>query len=132
MEQVETYEFVTETKRRILEKRKRKNKVPEELYVRAALKPLAEVATVYGAHATVVFLMVATVDILTPGATQGSGERIPANFRKVSGLDRKQISRAIRSLEHGGYIAVDHQPGKLSRVQLTTKGRKGLVDSGRH
>lgn len=94
-------------------------------YCSITLSSLAQVSKECGAHGVLVFTAVVSAhDTSRDGS---AGFTIRQSIQEEVGLSADSFSRALRKLETAGYLVRDQRPGCKPRIQLTDKGKRGLV-----
>jgi hypothetical protein len=126
MEQVVESEYLTETKRAILERRKAKGITPEQVFVKHSLHAVADVSHKLGSHAALVYLAILGTSSTVTDDERREGFTVRNSFRNATQLGDRQFRRAVSLLIGAGYVEADTGPGRKPRVRLTAKGKRAI------
>ena len=120
---------LTETKKQIMARRKRRALAPEKVYSLDTLSSNAEILANCGGQAALVFrAIVGSYWISTP-EQRAQGFKLHPAFAGAINLPARQLQRATQILEKTGYIEREIQPGHKARIRLTAKGGQALAMS---
>ena len=126
MEQVVESEYLTETKRGILERRKAKGITPQQVFVKHSLHAVADVSHKLGSHAALAYLAILGTSSTVSPDERKDGFTIRNSFRDATQLGDRQFRRAVAQLVGSGYVEADRGPGRKPRVRLTAKGKRAI------
>jgi DNA-binding MarR family transcriptional regulator len=126
MDRVIESAYMTETKRRVLEKRKAKGITPEQVFVKHSLHAVADVIHKLGSHAALVFLAILGTNGTVSEEEREAGFTVRNSFRDATQLGDRQFRRAVAVLAKAGYIQADTGHGRKPRIRLTPKGRRAI------
>jgi hypothetical protein len=126
MDEVIESEYMTETKRQILEKRKAKGITPEQVYVKHSLHAVADVTHKLGSHAALVYLAILGTNSTVSEDERKAGFTIRKSFRDATQLGDRQFRRAVAVLAEADYIQAETGQGRKPRIRLTPKGRRAV------
>ena len=119
-------EYLTETKRRILENRKVRGITPEQVFVKHSLHAVADVTHKLGSHAALAYLAILGTSNVAKDGERRAGFTVRNSFRDATQLPPRQFRRAVAALAEAGYISVITGQGRKPRIILTAKGRRAL------
>ncbi|MFO7857995.1 MAG: hypothetical protein R6V11_03650 [Ectothiorhodospiraceae bacterium] len=126
MDEVVEVEYVTDTKRRILETRKEKGITPEQVFVKHSLYAVADVTHKLGSHAALAYLAILGTSKVVSEDERHAGFIVRNSFRDATQLGPRQFRRAVATLAAAGYISANTGQGRKPRIKLTAKGRRAL------
>ena len=118
---------MTETRKQILDKRKRSAVAPEKVYSMDTLSSNAEILASCGGQAALVFRAIVGSYRISKPEQRKQGFKLHPAFSAAINLPARQRQRAIQVLEKAGYIEREMSPGQKARLRLTKKGEQALA-----
>lgn len=119
--------LMTETRRKIEDRRKARAVSAEKVFSLDTLASSAEVLARCGGQAALVFRAIVGSYTISKPEMRNGGFKIHPVFAKAINLPARQLQRATQRLEDGGYIEREIEPGKKMRIRLTEQGKRSLA-----